>query len=230
MPKTKYLNGACRFSGATNNYLLPSVLDIPPNNHDDIKAHICRAIDTLNKKAAKAPDDKPLFPEANTPIAATDAPQLQVLMSGKAFETMDAAAIDALHAIYQQHPNDTKEWAGTFYRDHNNQYLASAPKRSKYDDQSKPSYPPYPYSIMDVIGIYHSHGQCTAKIAEDDFSRSKDENDPRSDVWQADLRRYPSYLGTPGGFIKRYDYDPKRPLNGPVTTLQTGTHCPGEHD
>lgn len=135
---------------------------------------------------------------------------------------MDAAAIDAINWVYGQNPTDPKEWAGTFYQGQANQYYATIPNRSVSDTQSTPSYPPG--GQPNSTGYYHTHGQCTKANIEDDFSRGRP-----SDIWQADFRQLPSYLGTPGGFIKRYTPDPNYSGNGPVTTLQNGTCCPGEN-
>ncbi len=144
------------------------------------------------------------------------------LTPGDPFPTMNAAATDVINWVYGNHPSDTKEWAGTFYRGKNGEYYATDPKRSSSDTQSSPSYPPS--GPWDVEGYYHTHGQCTDDIPEDDFSRGK----PPSDVWQADFRQKTSYLGTPGGFVKRYTPDPNRQGNGTVTTIQQGKCCPGE--
>lgn len=144
--------------------------------------------------------------------------------------------MDAINWIYRSTAtsglgplkNDPREWAGSVYsglvsNQDSSKFFASYPNPSVKgkNSESNPSYPPSGYA-EDAVAFYHTHGQCTSKDTEDDFSRGQP-----SDVWQADFREVPSYLGTPGSMIKIYVPDPTLSGNGPVTTLQNGTCCPG---
>jgi len=141
------------------------------------------------------------------------------LAPGDPFTTMDGAALDALDYVYNQHPTSPNEYAGTVYQGNNGKYYSTDPLQGG-DHSSTPSYPKFP---IQPIARYHTHGQCTKSYAEDEFSDGY-----RQDKWVADLWQTPSYLGTPGGYRKRYDPDPNRTGKGPVTTLHDGCSCPGE--
>jgi RHS repeat-associated protein/uncharacterized repeat protein (TIGR02543 family) len=141
------------------------------------------------------------------------------LAPGDPFPTMDAAALDALDYVYNQHPTNPNEYAGTVYQGDDGKYYSTDPLQGG-NHSSTPSYPKFP---IQPIARYHTHGQCTKTYAEDDFSDGY-----RQDKWVADLWQTPSYLGTPGGYRKRYNPDPNRKGNGPVTNLRDGCSCPGE--
>jgi RHS repeat-associated protein len=151
------------------------------------------------------------------------------LKPGDPFTTMDAASIDAINWVYGNNPTDTHEYAGTLYQNiRDNQWYATNPNRSPSEEESKPSYPKF-FDGTEA-GYYHTHGQCTNDHVEDDFSRP-DPKHPRSDTKQAWASQMPSYIGTPGGFIKRFNpYPISNPEgSGTTTTLQKGKCCPGEN-
>jgi RHS repeat-associated protein/uncharacterized repeat protein (TIGR02543 family) len=156
------------------------------------------------------------------------------LKPGDPYTSPNAAAMDAINWVYGSgwtngpgpYQGDPREWAGSVYQGQAqgqdpSKFYATVPNSSGADiTTSRPSYPPN--GPQSAAAFYHTHGQCTTTSTEDDFSRGIP-----SDVFQADFRGVPSFLGTPGGFIKRYDPDPNLSGKGPVTTLQTGTCCPG---
>jgi len=141
------------------------------------------------------------------------------LKPGDPFLTVDAAAVDALNWVYTQYPAGQNEWAGTVYqRDDDKKFVATNPLEGG-PDWSEPSHPTFP---IKPVARYHTHGQCTPDHVEDDFLDGFFE-----DKWKADFWGTSSYLGTPGGYRKRYDPDPNLKGNGAVTILREGCSCPG---
>lgn len=161
----------------------------------------------------------------NNPLRYTDP---LGLAPGDSFSSPNAAAIDALNWVYSSYPKDPKEYAGTIYQNVNDQqWYATVPIRSPSIDESRPSYPPF--SAGTASAYYHTHGQCTNDHVEDDYSRPS-RGQLQSDTYQSWLSQMPSYLGTPGGYVLRFDPSPlpSAPGSGSVTTLQNGTCCSGE--
>jgi RHS repeat-associated protein len=141
------------------------------------------------------------------------------------FPSPQGAAVDALNWIYNPAiPNwlfpPTTEYAGSIYQGLDGMYYATVPLPG-VSDSSLPSYPPGGYSR--VLAYYHTHGQCTKGMNGGNDVFSPD------DKFVADWH-YPSgvssFLETPGYSILRYDPDPTRNGNGPVSTLQQGCSCP----
>ena len=135
---------------------------------------------------------------------------------------LQAAAVDALDWIYRTYPNTNYEYAGTVYLDKQGNYVATEPKTLGLPRQSSPSHPPIG---IPVAALYHTHGQCTKGVDNDNFSH-KTRDEPRSDKWLADAYQVPSFLETPVGKILRYDFDPKNQEGGNVTVIRNGCSCP----
>ena len=151
------------------------------------------------------------------------------LAPGDPFSSMDAAAMDAINWVYSSFPTEPNEFAGSIYQNINDkQWYATDPKRSASEDESIPSYPNFWQGTES--GYYHTHGQCTKDHIEDDFSRPDPKYpNKRSDTKQSWASQKPSYVGTPGGFIKRFNPYPisSSEGSGTTTTLQDGKCCPG---
>jgi RHS repeat-associated protein len=135
---------------------------------------------------------------------------------------LQAAAVDALNWVYQTYGNVNTEYAGSIFLDSEGNYVAQPPNPGSESDVA-PSYGPGGYNA--VQAYYHTHGKCLKNFDNDHFSKGY----PRSDLQQADWHLpfgVPSFLGTPGHIILRYDPDPTRDQNGPITPIQNGTPCP----
>ena len=144
------------------------------------------------------------------------------LAPGDPFPSVQAAAVDALNWVYQIHPTANTEYAGTVYVGANGNYYATKPNPGS-ESNVQPSYGPGGYG--GVQAYYHTHGQCLKGFDNDHFSTGY----PQSDLEQADWHLpsgVPSFLETPGHIILKYDPDPARNQNGPITTLQSGKSCP----
>jgi hypothetical protein len=142
------------------------------------------------------------------------------LKPGDPFYTIDDAAVDALDWVYNTYPKSQNEFAGTVYKGDDGRYYATDPKEGKPAESS----PSYPKSGQRPLARYHTHAKCTPDHIEDEFSDGFFE-----DKWKADFWETPSYLGTPGGYRKRYDPDPNKRGKGNETTLREGCKCPGPY-
>ena len=147
------------------------------------------------------------------------------LAPGDPFPSPQAAAVDTLNWIYNPPtPNwlfpPSLEYAGSIYQGPDGQYYATVPRPGD-EDNSRPSYPPG--GISRVNSYYHTHGKCTKGMNGGNDVFSPD------DKFVADWHLpfgVPSFLETPGWIILRYDPDPNRNGNGPVSTIQPGCGCP----
>jgi hypothetical protein len=146
------------------------------------------------------------------------------LKPGDTFPTAEDAGVDALDWIYQNHPTDDFEYAGTVYPVEGG-YAATDPSPGNRADAG-PSLPPG--GQQDVRALYHTHGQCTkGGNGGDDVFSSSTPTDFRSDKFLADWFNVPSYLETPGHIVLRYDPNPRRGREkGTVTQLRPGCSCP----
>jgi len=142
------------------------------------------------------------------------------LAPGDPFGSIQDAAVDALNWIYQTYPAANWEYAGTIYNE-NGKYYATNPITQHRKGSSMPSYPKGGYRTVDAY--YHTHGQCTKGMNGGDDVFSPDDR-INSDFHFPN--QVPSFLETPGHNILRYDPDPKKDLQGPVTQIQTGCDCP----
>jgi hypothetical protein len=156
------------------------------------------------------------------------------LKPGDQFSNPQDAAIDALNWTYSQYPTSQNEYAGTIYQRLDNQQFVATDPLAGGTTFSNPSYPNWRQG--DVRAQYHTHGQCTSKNTEDDFSRpginpktGKFERD--SDTHTAWASQMPMYVGTPGGAVLLFSPNSlsDTPDAGTVTILQSGACCPGEN-
>ena len=167
----------------------------------------------------------------NNPLRWTDPLGLK---PGDQFSNPQDAAIDALNWTYSQYPTSQNEYAGTIYQRLDNQQFVATDPLAGGTTFSNPSYPNWRQG--DVRAQYHTHGQCTSKNTEDDFSRpginpktGKFERD--SDTHTAWASQMPMYVGTPGGAVLLFSPNSlsDTPDAGTVTILQSGACCPGEN-
>jgi uncharacterized protein DUF4329 len=142
------------------------------------------------------------------------------LAPGDPFPSVQAAAVDALNWVYQALPTANTEYAGTIYMGTNGNCYAANPNPGN-GNNSTPSLPQGGW--LDALAMFHTHGQCTSGMngGNDVFSSGFP-----SDKFSADWHQIPSYLGTPGHIILRYDPDPNMRQKGKVTKIQSGCTSP----
>jgi RHS repeat-associated protein len=143
---------------------------------------------------------------------------------GDPYRSADAAALAALNDVVPLSRAENREYIGEIYQVGTNVYSYTAPK-SGGESGARPER----HLGLDVVGRYHSHGQCSSEFIEDKFS---DVDLASANKSQASMNGWFShgywneYLGTPGGTVLRYS--PWMGAGGTTQRLQAGDSCPGE--
>ncbi|HWM24140.1 MAG TPA: DUF4329 domain-containing protein [Chthoniobacterales bacterium] len=148
----------------------------------------------------------------NDPINKTDP---MGLAPGDPYATRDAAATDAMTDIARISVQKDLEFGGELYLREDGKFSYTAPREGGQHNS------PMLKKIPNYEGYYHSHGKESGpKYDGENFSgKPNDHLDKKSDKKLADDTQKPGYLVTPSGEMKRYDPDPDKQRNGPVTTL-----------
>jgi hypothetical protein len=148
----------------------------------------------------------------NSPLDLADAFGLD---PGDKFPTAEAAAKDACKFIYPKTKKDGNEYGGWVKTTDDNKFTYDDPKKGDKSSVNMGSKPP------DAAAMFHSHS------SGENFSAAKgggitgwvSRQMQQGDTFVADDVKVPSYLVTPSGTILRYDPDPKKQGNGPITKI-----------
>jgi hypothetical protein len=128
---------------------------------------------------------------------------------GDRYPSADAAAIQAIRDINPTSIKEAVEYAGRIYRNPDDTYSYTEPRRGS----RKRSHPGSCPAGTSPAGDYHTHGELE-HYYDEDFSDD--------DMKGNDKCGLPGYLGTPTGKIKKYTPVPGKPLGGKVDTIETG--------
>lgn len=122
---------------------------------------------------------------------------------GDKFPSAQEAAIDAIRYINPTSVKEGKEYGGWVHRNKDGTYSYDPPTKG-----TKDSIHNFPAMSPDDRAWYHTHGSADPGYDNENFSQA-DKN-------ISDYYNVPGYLGTPGGWIKKY-----KPSGKTVSTIGT---------
>jgi RHS repeat-associated protein len=114
------------------------------------------------------------------------------ILPGKQHKTAEVAAKEAIKSINPTSVKESKEFAGRVVVNANWTFGVAGPFRGT-ESSSNPGL--VPFGTLNAAR-YHTHGSADPRFDNEHFSRRDKEN--------ARIENVPTYVGTPGGLIRRY--------------------------
>ncbi|MFX1678402.1 DUF4329 domain-containing protein [Mitsuaria sp. CC2] len=140
------------------------------------------------------------------------------LKPGESFDSVEAAAVDALNYINGRSICENVEYGGWIYKkwgfdNKNSKFTYDEPTRGKSASVPYPSAP----AFHEAYSAFHTHAAYDPRFDNESFSdRDKEIGDGLG---------VPTYLATPGRKIKKYSPDPRRNGRGQVSTIGATPNC-----